>query len=137
MSDKVDMAVRSLKTVNTEIVQWENRLQFVQDEVKRLTQTRDGMQAEIDKKSTDYNVYMAQRDTESKKIRQDATDAQMQLAKDKEEFQKILKDFQKERQECIGQKQALDAQSLQVKTKLENIQHFIMAVQRAISVLGL
>lgn len=137
MSDKIQAAVRGIKAIDSEIVQWENRLEFVKNETERLTKTRDALQAEIDKKTADYQIYLSQKDVESKKIQQDALDGQTQLAKDKAEFQNILKAFQKERQDFLGQKQEVDAQALQAKAKLDNIQQFIMAVQRAISVLGL
>lgn len=137
MSDKIDTAVRSVKAMNTEIVQWENRLQFVQDEVKRLNQTRDTLQAEIERKTADYNVYMAQRDSETKKIRQDSMDSAAQLAMDKAEFQGILQQFQKDRAAFEHEKMGVDSEKSKVQGQKDSIRGFITAVQRAMSLLDL
>lgn len=137
MVQELSEAVKAVKDMDKKLVVAENRLAYVEAECKRLAIARDAMQAEIDKKTSDYTIYVAQRDQESKKIRQDTLDGQNQLIKDKEEFQGILKQFQKERQSFLAEKQHGDAQALQVKAKMEGIQNFIIAVQRAISVLGL
>jgi phage-related protein len=137
MSEKMDVAVRGVKEMNMEIVQWENRLQFVQDEVKRLNASKEAMQGEIDKKTADYNIYMAQRDAETKKIRQDVTDDRAQMDKDKAEFHKIVQQFQKEKQGVLEAKQTHEVEKAKNEAQLNNIRQFIIAVQRASSLLGL
>ena len=136
MSDKVDTAVRSLKAVGTEITQWENRLDYVKGEVERATKTRDALQAEIAKKSEDYNVWMGQQDAEVKKGRADLLIEQQQLAKDKADFMTILKQHQNDKASLEQQKQELEVQKLKHAGSVDNVQQFITAVRRASGLLG-
>jgi hypothetical protein len=136
MSDKIETAVRGVKAINSEIVQWENRLQFVQDEVKRLSDTKNAMQAEIDKKTADYNIYIAQKDTDSKRMRQDTVADRDQLTKDKAEFLAMLEQHKKDKDSFAESKQSVDIQNAQFEEKMNNVRQFIIAVQRAFSVLG-
>ena len=136
MAQELSTALKAAKDIDRNLTVAENRLQFVQDEVKRLTATRDAMQAEIEQKTSNYNIYIAQRDSETKKIRQDTVDGTEQLAKDKAEFQDILKQFQKDKALSEGGKSENEAERGKIKAQKEAIQGFITAVQRACSLLG-
>lgn len=137
MSDKIQTAIRGVKAMDAEIVQWENRLQFVQDEVKRLNAVKDTLQAEIDQKTTDYNIYLAQRDSETKKIRQETVDLRMQFDKDRAEFASMLQTFQREKEELKHGQQILEAEQGKAKAKMDSVETFIMALKRDLSVLGI
>lgn len=137
MPQELTAALKAAKDIDRNLTVSENRLQFVTDEVKRLTATRDAMQAEIDQKAANYNIYIAQRDAETKKIRQDTLESTDQLAKDKKEFQDILKQFQNDKASVDHDKNANEAERGKIKAQKEAIQGFITAVQRACSLLGL
>lgn len=134
---EMTVAMKTAKDIEKSLVQSENRLAYVQDEVKRATQTRDNIEAEISRKSADYDIYIAKRDADSKKIRQDALDLQEQLNKDKAEFHAILAQFQKEKLSIAEQASTLKAQNVRHEAEMNNIREFIKAVQRACSVIGL
>lgn len=137
MAQELSTAMKTAKEIERSLVQNENRLAYIQDEVKRLTGTRDSMQAEIDKKTADYNIYIAQRDTDSKKMRADILAEHDQLNKDKKEFQGILQQFQKEKQVHLESVQGFDVNKKRNEDQMNNIREFVIAVQRACSLLGL
>ena len=62
---------------------------------------------------------------------------QDQLAKDKTEFQLILKSHQEEKSKLESDRAALGIEKNKVTARPEQIGHFIQAVQRDITVLGL
>jgi len=137
MNDKVETATRSLKAVGTEITQWENRLQFVKDEHDRLSKAKDALQAEIDRKSADYAIFISQRDAESKKMREDVLHEREQMNADKAEFQKILQQFQNDKNTHLEAVSGFAADKQKVQAQIDNIRQFIIAVQRASGLLGL
>ena len=115
----------------------QNRIDYLKAEHERLSKAKDQLHNEITKKTSDYELYMAQKDAESKRIRADALTQQDQLAKDKTEFQLILKTHQEEKQKLEKEKNDLTIERNKVTSRLEQIGHFIQAVQRDITVLGL
>jgi uncharacterized protein (DUF3084 family) len=137
MPQELTTALKTAKDIEKQLVVAENRLAYIQEETKRLTTTRDSIQEEINKKSADYDVYIGKRDADSKKIRQDALDEQSQLLKDKTEFQTMLQAFQKERQVYMESKQGFENEKKKNELDRTNIREFIIAVQRACSVIGL
>lgn len=137
MAQELSMAMKTAKEIERNLVQSENRLAFIQDELKRITATRDSMQAEIDKKTADYNIYIAQRDADSKKMRQDVLAERDQLSKDKVEFQGILQQFQHDKQVHLESIQGFETNKTRNEAQMNNIREFIIAVQRACSLLGL
>ena len=137
MSEKIATAMRGVKAVDAEIVQWENRVQFVQDEVKRLTQTKDNLEADIARKQSDYQVYVSAKDADSKKLRQDALDERAQMDKDKAEFQAILSAFKAEKDSFADTKKSVDDGKANVEERMNAIRQFVIAVQRACTLLGL
>jgi hypothetical protein len=134
---EVKDAVKNLKTIGSELTVWENRLEVAKSELQRVTQARDALQAEIDKKSSDYSVYIAQRDAENKKAYSDIAAQRDQLNKDKAEFQNILKQHQIVKATLDQDKQALDIQKLRFDATTKNVQEFITAVRRASGLLGI
>lgn len=122
---------------NRELVLAENKLQSVQDEILKAQKTRDTLQSQIEQKTADYNIYMAQRDTETKNIRQATLENANQLVKDKAEFTAIAQAFQKEKEEFKRENQILEADRTKVKAQMDSIQSFITALKRDLSVLGI
>lgn len=130
-------AAKNLKTIGNEITQWENRLEYVKMEVQKNTQVRDSLLAQIAKKTEDYDIYMAQKDAEVKKERALMLSEKEQLAKDKEEFQGILKQHKTDKSEFEFAKRDLEIQKLKHAATTQNVQEFITAVKRAVGLLGI
>lgn len=137
MSSELSTALKTAKDIEKQLTVAENRLAYVQDETKRLVATREKQQAEIDQKTADYNIYISQRDTDSKKMRQDVLDGQTQLDKDKVEFQGILQSFQTEKRAYESAREGFSNEQKKTGAQMDNIRQFIIAVQRASSLLGL
>src|SRR4029077_5366274 len=125
MSAEVATAVKNLKTIGTEITQWENRAEVVKTEVDKLNKTRDALQAEIDKKSSDFNIYMNQKDLEMKKSRADILAEREQLEKNKAEFQDILKKHQEAKAALASERQTFEIAQLRHASTTKNVQEFI------------
>jgi hypothetical protein len=134
---EMTVAMKTAKDIERSLVQSENRLAFAQQEEKRLKQANETLQAEIDKKSSDYSLFMGQKDAESKKLRADALAEREQMDKDKVEFQGMLKTFQKEKQGLEGEKMALKVEEAKLAKQKSDVRDFITAVQRACSVINL
>lgn len=127
----------STKQEQAQEVIYQNRIDFLKTEHDRLFKAKEALSSEIGRKTTDYELYMGQKDAESKRLRQDALDSQEQLAKDKAEFQGILKQFQSDKSALEKEQHDLNTDRVKVCSRLEQIGHFIQAVQRDITVLGL
>ena len=130
-------AMKTAKQIQIEMVQWENRLEVIKADHDRLMKSRDALQAEIDQKTADYNIYMAQKDADSKKMRAETMAQSDQLAKDKAEFQDILKKFQDQKAIVDSQAKSIEIDKSKLEEQMNNVRLFISAVQRALAVLGL
>lgn len=137
MAQELSAAMKTAKDIERQLTVAENRLAYVQDECKRLGTTRDAQQAEIDRKTADYNIYISQRDTDSKRMRQDVLEERAQMDKDKVDFQALLIQFQKDKQGLEQVRHDFEVEKAKNVTQTENIRQFIIAVQRACSLLGL
>ena len=60
------------KQQQAEEVVTQNRIDYLKAEHDRLSRAKDQLHAEIQKKTSDYELYMGQKDAESKRIRADA-----------------------------------------------------------------
>jgi DNA repair exonuclease SbcCD ATPase subunit len=134
---EVKDAVKNLKTIGSELTIWENRLEVAKGELQRTQQARDALQAEIDKKTADFQIYMSQRDADNKKVHSDIVAEREKLEKDKADFQNILKGFQNDRNSLTQAQRDLDIQKLRHAQTEKNVQEFITAVRRACGLLGL
>jgi len=136
MIEKTQTAVRD-KAQDAEFTRLDNKKQFMEDEVKRLTQTRDELQEKIDSQMANYNMYIAQRDSESKKFRQEVLDEKSTLESEKAEFQAVLEQFKKDKAVLAEQKSGFEREREKSVAEKDNIRQFVIAVQRACSLLGL
>lgn len=137
MSAPMTEAMKTAKQIQTEMVQWEGRVDIIKADVERLTKSKESLQAEIDRKTADYNIYIAQRDSETKRQREETMAERDQLGKDKTEFMDILKKHQNEKASFEEQKKGWTNDQAKLEERLNAIKTFVGAIQRAITVLGL
>ena len=137
MTEQLTMAAKNLKNLGTEITQWENRLEFVKSEAQKATSARDAINAEIERKSNDYSIYVTQRDLELKKRNADIQASVEQLQKDKEEFQGILNQHRQNQLALDAEKQEFESRKSKHDAQVQNVQEFITAVRRASGLLGI
>jgi archaellum component FlaC len=126
-----------MKTLDKDLVLAENELQAVREEVERLNKAKDALQSEIEKKTADYNIHFSGRDAESKRKHQDVLLQSEQLVKDKQEFQAMLQQFQKDKAAFSDSKKTIDIQNAKYAEQINNVQQFLTAIKRAYSVLGI
>jgi len=96
-------------------VVYQNRIDFLKAEHDRLEKSKDQLVSEIDRKTKDYELYMAQKDGESKRIRADVLASQEQLMKDKSEFQAILNGFKENKEQFPTLSIDFRAHSMQIE----------------------
>jgi chromosome segregation ATPase len=137
MTEQLTMAAKNLKNLGTEITQWENRLEFVKSEAQKATSARDAINAEIERKSNDYSIYVTQRDLELKKRNADIQASVEQLQKDKEEFQGILNQHRQNQLALDAEKLEFESRKSKHDGQVQNVQEFITAVRRASGLLGI
>jgi hypothetical protein len=137
MPQEMTVAMKTAKEIEKNLTVAENRLAYVQEECKRFAATKENLQGEVDKKVADYNMYVAAKDAETKKLRQDVFQEREQMEKDKVEFQSILQKFKLEQNALASAKEEFDNDKRKTGAQVDNIRQFIIAVQRASSLLGL
>lgn len=137
MAQELSIALKTAKDIERQLTVAENRLAYVQDECKKLATTKEALQGDIERKTSDYNIFMAQRDVETKKMRQDVFEERAQMDKDKAEFQGILQKFKLEQNALASTREEFENDKRKTGAQLDNIRQFIIAVQRASSLLGL
>lgn len=137
MKEQIELAARNLKTVGTEITQWENRLEHVKMEADKNARTRDALQAEIDKKTSDFSIYINQRDAETKNGYAVLLADREKLNGEKEEFRQILEAHRRDRDTLDAEKRVFDIEKLKFAATTQNVQEFITAIRRAVGVLGI
>lgn len=130
-------AIRDMKSVGSDIVREENKLEALKSEVQKLSMARDAIQAEIDRKSSDFNIYMSQKDAETKKSRADMLLEKEQLMKDQSDFQDILKQHKGSQSSLEEQKRLFEIEKLRFVSTTSNVQEFITTVRRAYGLLGI
>lgn len=133
---EVKEAVKNLKTIGSELTIWENRLEVAKTELQKAQQARDALQAEIDKKTTDFNLFMSNRDADNKKERAKIVEEHETVERLKGEFQGILKAHQAEKAGLEQAKRDFDIQKLRHDKKVSDVNEFITAVRRASGLLG-
>lgn len=127
----------AVRETGKQITQEENRLEEVKIEVEKQTQTRNALLAEINKKSSDFDIYMAQRDSEIKKMRSDMMAEREQLLKEKSEFQEILVSHKQAKASLEQGIKDLEIQKSRFAATSDNVNQFITAVRRASGLLGI
>ena len=129
--------IRSPKAVGTELTQLENRLETVKEEVKKKTEMRDALQADIDKRTNDFGMYINQRDSEAKNMRRDLLAEKEEFNKQKSEFHEILTKHSESKVSLENEKRELEIQKLKFEATTKNVGEFIQAVRRSVGLLGI
>ena len=135
MSDKIDVAVKSLKGAQAEMVQWENRVEAEKQNYANLKRQSEILQAEIDQKRTEYSNYIS---THEKQVR-DGLDAvregQKMLDAQRNEFKAILQEHEREKGNLAQEKIEFLKERSRTDGRRQLVEEFIQAVRRAYNVL--
>lgn len=136
MSEKAAVAVQSIKAAQAEMVQWENRVAGLRSDYENLQRQNAALSAEIDRKRTDFDLYMSAKDAEIKNNRATLMADQEEHNKQKVEFLEIMKKFRQEQVDFEAQKKVLNDELAKIADRRGKIDQFVIALQRAYSLIG-
>lgn len=136
MTSAVPNAVRSLRDVQAEMVQWENRLEHLKGEIANMTRQKESLQAEMDKKIGDAQILLSTRDNESRKKATEVQAAQESLTKQKTEFATVLADFKRQQNGLIDERNIIEATKKSLAAQKNRFDAFVINLQKAYSLIG-
>lgn len=132
----VPQAMRSLKDVQAEMVQWENRLEMLKGEISNLTRQKESLTQEIDKKVNDAQILLSTRDNESRKKATDVQAATEALTKQKTEFATVLADFKRQQNGLIDDRNKNEEMKKSLANQKVRFDAFVINLQKAYSLIG-
>lgn len=136
MSQLVSEDLKTAKELKSQIVQWENRTESLKLDIESLRKQKETLESEIDAKKTDFQLYMGNRDSEVKKARELLLQEQTKLDQDKADFINILESFKREQEKLKVEKDAIAVDKNKAQDQISRVQQFVIALQRAYSLLG-
>ena len=132
-----EATVHASKAVGAEITRWENKLEEVKAQVEKQTQVRDALVAEIESKTNNFEIYMAGRTNEDKRVKAEIAASREQLVKDQSEFQAILLEYRNEKNAVESERKHLELEKVRHAGSVQNVQEFVTAIRRAVGLLGI
>jgi chromosome segregation ATPase len=135
MSNQMSEAMKSAKTIQQEMVQWENRLENVRQEANNLKRQNETLDEQMALKRSDFQTYIASRETELRQGFSKLAEDQQTLEAQRNEFKASLEGHLKDKQD-LAQKKVEDArEKVRADGRRHAIEEFIQAVRRAYNVL--
>lgn len=135
MSEKTAIAIQGMKAAQTEMVQWENRIEAQKQEYNNLKRQSDILQEQINSKRVDFESYISGREKELRdKLSKHETD-QSTLDRQREEFKLLLSEHQKEKTNLTHEKMEFEKAKSALTGRSQLVNDFIQAVRRAYNVL--
>ena len=135
-NEKMTVAVQSLKSAQAEMVQWENRVEALKQMNENLQRQHDALEADIQKKRTDFELFMGAKDAEIKQSRATLLKDQETLAQQKAEFLDVLKKHRQEQIDLEANKKILADELAKIADRKGKIDQFVISLQRAYSLIG-
>lgn len=123
------------KSKQAEIVQWENRVEYLKAEHASLMKQKEMIQQTIDAKTAEYQIYIGSREKDvrdrSEKLAQD----QKLFESQQEEFKALLSSHQLEKNSLIADRFNFEKEKQAFSGKQQGVNDFVQAVRRAYNVL--
>ena len=135
MTQQMTKALKSAETLQAELTQWENRVEYARNEHNNLKRQSEILQGEIDNKRTEYTNYIS---THEKQIRDGLASLQTDrstLESQRNEFKAILEAHDKEKAKLLFDKAEFVKEKSRTDGKRKLVEDFIQAVRRAYNVL--
>jgi chromosome segregation ATPase len=133
--NQMSEALKSAKTLQTELTQWENRVEHARNEHENLKRQSEILQGEIDQKRTEYQNYIS---THEKQIREGLdtiAKGNTTLEAQRNEFKTILETHDKEKSKLAFDKAEFVKEKSRTDGKRQLVEDFIQAIRRAYNVL--
>lgn len=135
-AETVGQAVASMKKAQGEMVQWENMLESIKAKVTDLSRQRDEVQKQIDLKVSNANIVMSEQRSKLDAERQFVQSEREKLEQGKKEISAQIDAFRTEKAAFSAEKEASQKLLAAAKQARNNVDQFIIAVQRAYTILG-
>lgn len=135
MSEKIGMAVQSMKAANAEFVQMENRLMAIRSEVEDLKRQKEELQKAIDAKMADANLRFTERQSQIRTQEEELEAKRQKLEADSAAFMAALTQAKRERAQLDKEKEDFTNEKNRTSADRAGIDQFVIALQRAYSVL--
>lgn len=136
MSQQMTEALRSAKTIQQEMTQWENRLESIRNEHETLRRKNDLLTQEINQKTKDYEGYVMNRKQAHEAASAKLTEDMNNLESQRTEFAAMLEAHQKEKAQLIQDKSDFEREKNRVNGTKANIDGFVQAVRRAYTLIS-
>ena len=128
-------AMKSAKTIQSEMVQWENRLEAAKQEVGNFKRQSETLEQEIVAKRTEFASYISDRETAVRRGMESLAADRQALDAQREEFRVALDQHLKDKAALVQDRVNFEKTKSAVNGKHALINDFIQAVRRAYNVL--
>lgn len=129
-------AMKSVKTIQQEMTQWENRKENLISENNTLQKQNKQLSEEIETKRADYQNYIYTRDKQLKDGWTKLHEDQMVLEQQRTEFKEVLAKFQKDKEGLAHERMLYEKEKSAFGGQKQAVDGFIQAVRRAYSLIA-
>ena len=136
MSQQMTEAMKSAKTIQQEMTQWENRLENLKNEANNLKRQNDILQQDIDNKRTQYAGYIADRDKSIRDGFSELANKNQVLESQRTEFVGILDAHQQEKAKLAKERSDFEKEKSAILGQKALVDNFIQAVRRAYTLIS-
>jgi len=136
MSEKTAVAIQSMKSAQTEMVQWENRIEAEKSNYNNLKRQSELLQAEIDQKRKDFENYISIQTIQLREGLAKLAEDKKVLESQREEFKNILSSHEKEKQKLAQDRLVVERDKSSVAGQKQLVNDFIQAVRRAYNLIA-
>ena len=135
MTTQMTEAMKSAKQIQTEMVQWENRVETLRQTGENLKRQNDILDEQMAAKRSDFQTYIASRETELRQGLSKLAEDQRTLEVQRNEFKNSLESHLKDKNGLAQEKSDWAKEKVRADGRRQSIEEFIQAVRRAYNVL--
>lgn len=135
MPTQMSEAMKSAKSIQTEMVQWENRLESAKSEYGNLQRNLEALKGQIDQKRSDYDTYISTREKQTREGIEAVNRDRQTLDIQQKEFADILAKHNKDKVTLAQERVTFEREKNLYNGRKTLVNDFIQAVRRAYNVL--
>lgn len=136
MSQQMTEAMKSAKTIQQEMTQWENRLETSKNEVQNLKRQSQLLQDEMDAKRVAYAGYISEKEKQIREGYNKNFEDQKVLDSQRGDFKNSLDAHMKEKALLVQEKSDFEKEKSRFYGQKQNVDGFVQAVRRAYSLIA-
>jgi F0F1-type ATP synthase membrane subunit b/b' len=136
MSQQMTEAMKSAKTIQQEMTQWENRLESTKNEVENLKRQAKLLEDEMDAKRVAYAGYISEKEKQIREGYNKNFSDQQTLNSQRDEFKNSLDQHIKEKNLLVQEKADFEKEKSRFLGAKQKVDGFVQAVRRAYSLIA-